>query len=57
MSSDSKEDLEKEIGKRISSGAQVSLVSKLFTADDIKADINAVMQANRLWKDYVKRLQ
>jgi predicted HAD superfamily phosphohydrolase len=56
MSSDSKEDLEKEISKRISSGAQVSLASKLFTADDIKTDMNAVMQANRLWKDYIKRL-
>nr|MDO8135152.1 hypothetical protein [Candidatus Njordarchaeum guaymaensis] len=57
MSSESKEDLEREIGKRISSGAQVALASKLFTAEEVKADINAVTQANRLWRDYVKRLQ
>jgi len=57
MSSESKEDLEKEISKRISSGAQVALASKLFTANEVMIDINAVTQANRLWKDYVKRLQ
>jgi len=57
MSSESKEDLEKEISKRISSGAQVALASKLFTAEEVKTDINAVTQANRLWRDYIKRLQ
>jgi predicted HAD superfamily phosphohydrolase len=57
MLPESKKDLEKEINKSISSGAQSAPASMLFTANEIKADINGVTQANRLCKDYIKKLQ
>lgn len=57
MSPESKKDLEKEMRKRVASGAQVAPACILFTADEIKVDINAVTQANRLCKDYIKKLQ
>jgi hypothetical protein len=56
MSPESKNDLEKEISKRIPSRAQATPASILFTVNEIKADINAVTQANRLCKDYIKKL-
>jgi hydroxymethylpyrimidine pyrophosphatase-like HAD family hydrolase len=54
---ESKDYLEKEINKRISSITNTAPESVLFTADEIKADINAVTQANKLCKDYIKKLQ